>query len=123
MGVAKLKKKLWKVFSEYIRKRDKGVCYTCGRYATGSGYHAGHFISKSICPVSLYFSEENTHGQCFRCNIHLSGNWPNYLDRMITEYGQERVDELLAQRHQTEKWTPADYEEKIEYYKQKLKEL
>ena len=60
-SIGQLKKALWKVFSEYIRKRDKGICISCGRYAEGSGYHAGHFVPKSVGGLTLYFDEENAY--------------------------------------------------------------
>jgi len=43
---AKLKKKLWQVFSKYIRARDNYTCVTCGKKGEGSGIHAGHYITK-----------------------------------------------------------------------------
>lgn len=87
---AQLKKKLWKVFSQYIRLRDKGICFTCDRRCEGSGYHAGHFISKAAGGISLYFNEDNVHGQCYHCNINLGGN--SYI--FGTKLGKEKVDEL-----------------------------
>ena len=50
---SKLKAKLDKLFSEYIRKRDsdhRGVCkcISCGKEAPafGGSIHAGHFMSR-----------------------------------------------------------------------------
>ena len=68
---AQLKKELWKWFSLYIRKRDKGICFVCNRKCEGGGYHASHFIAKSIGGLALYFHEENVHGCCYNCNINL----------------------------------------------------
>lgn len=113
---AQLKKKLWKVFSEYIRKRDGGNCFTCGRVAEGSGYHAGHFVPKSVGGITLYFHEENVHGQCYNCNINLGGN--QYM------YGRKlgaKADELYKLKQKIVKDYP--FEQKIEEYKQKLTEL
>ena len=62
--VSTLKRKLWKVFADYIKLRDKYTCFTCGRKGEGSGIHAGHFINKSIGGISLYFHEENVRAQC-----------------------------------------------------------
>jgi hypothetical protein len=114
---AKLKRKLWKVFSEYVRKRDKGICFTCGRQAHGSGYHAGHFIAKAVGGITLYFHEENVRGQCYNCNINLGGN--SYV--FGTKLGNDIVQELYTLKQQITKDFP--YAEKIEYYSQKLKEL
>lgn len=121
--LTKLKKKLWTVFSQYIRLRDKGVCFTCGKCVEGRAYHAGHFITKKLCSPPLFFSELNTHGQCYRCNINLSGNWMAYLENMVETYGQDVVDRMLAQRHEKVTWKQEDYETMIELYKAKLKSL
>ena len=110
---AQLKKELWKVFSAYIRKRDKGVCFTCGRICDGKGYHAGHFINRSVGGLILYFNEENVRGQCYHCNINLGGNQYIYGQKL----GEEKCKELYALKQKTTKWTEKDYLEKIEYYK------
>ena len=111
---AKLKKELWKVFSQFIRTRDKGICFTCGRRAEGSGYHAGHFIPKSIGGILLYFHEENCHGQCYNCNINLGGNQYIYGQKL----GEKKVKELYAIKEKITKDYP--FQEKIDYYKSLL---
>lgn len=111
-----LKRKLWKVFSEYIRKRDKGICFICGRVASGSAYHAGHFIPKSIGGLALYFHESNVHGSCYHCNINLGGNLYEYGVKL----GVEKVNELYQLKNQILKVDEIWYAEKIAYYSQKL---
>lgn len=112
-SISTLKKKLWKEFSLFIRNRDKWTCYTCGRKAEGSGLHSGHFISKSVGGISLYFHEKNVNAQCYNCNINLSGNIWIYGQKL----GEKTVAELYAIKGQTAKWTVDDYLEKIAYYK------
>lgn len=63
-SITKLKKELWKWFSLYVRTRDKYRCFTCDRYAKGSGLHAGHFISNSTGGLGLRYEETNVHAQC-----------------------------------------------------------
>lgn len=116
-SISKLKKKLWKLFSEYIRKRDKGICFICGRIASRSAYHAGHFIPKSIGGIELYFNEENVHGCCYHCNINLGGNLYEYGMKL----GKEKVDMLYKIKNTTiSKWSEQDYLNKIEEYTKKL---
>lgn len=110
--ISVLKRKLWKEFSKYIRERDKGICFTCGRKCEGSGYHAGHFIPKSVGGIALYFNEDNVHGQCYNCNINLGGNQYEYGQRL----GKEMVDKLYKIKQQTNKWSESDYLEKIKQY-------
>lgn len=111
-SVGSLKKKLWKVFSEYIRKRDKNICFICNKFATGSAYHAGHFIPKSIGGLALYFHEDNVHGCCYHCNINLGGNLYEYGMKL----GEERVKQLYLLKGLTTKWGAEEYKQKIIYY-------
>jgi len=115
--ISVLKRKLWEMFSKYIRQRDKGICFTCDRKCEGSGYHAGHFVPKSVGGMTLYFHEKNVHGQCYNCNINLSGNQYIYAKRL----GLEIAEELYALKGKTLKVDTAWYNEKINYYKDKLK--
>lgn len=109
--ISVLKRKLWVLFSAYIRKRDKGICFICGRKCEGSGYHAGHFIPKSVCGIGLYFDEDNVHGCCYNCNINLGGNL--YL------YGQklgDKANELYKRKQEINKWREEDYLRLIDKY-------
>lgn len=122
-SISKLKKELWVVFSKYIRQRDNYTCVTCGKKGEGSGMHAGHFITKSVGGLALYFHEDNVHAQCYRCNIHLSGNWTAYRDFILRKFGEEKEKELLALKGKITKWTEQDYLNKTEYYKKELEKL
>ncbi len=110
--ISTLKKKLWTLFSLYIRRRDNYICFTCGRKGEGSGMHAGHFISKAIGGIDLYFDEENVHAQCYNCNINLGGCQYEYSLRL----GKELSDKLYKKKGVFNKWTEDDYKAKIEYY-------
>ena len=120
--ITSLKKQLWKIFSKFVRERDKYRCFTCGKEATGSGMHAGHFITGATCPVTIYFDERNVHAQCYHCNINLSGNWVIYERKMIDKYGQDIVNDLKLKRtlDQGTKLYEDWYEEKINYYKERV---
>lgn len=117
--IGKLKKDLWLVFSKYIRLRDKGICFICGKYAEGSGYHASHFIPKSVGGLALYFNEDNVHGCCYHDNINLGGNLYEYGMKL----GDEKVKELYKLKNENWKWSVSDYEQKILEYKEKLAQL
>lgn len=106
-----LKKELWKWFSLYIRQRDKGICFTCGRKAEGSGYHASHFIPKSVGGLALYFHEDNVKGCCYNCNINLGGNQWEFGQRL----GKKKVNELMKLKQKIIKDFP--YQARIDYYK------
>ena len=119
---AQLKKKLWKIFSEYIRRRDKGICFTCGVQMDWKYGDAGHFIPKSVGGLALYFHEHNVHFQCKRCNMPpLCGNQYIYGKYIEKRYGEAILLELEALKRQTTKYYP--YETQIEYYKKQLELL
>ena len=115
-SISKLKKKLWIAFGAYIRKRDGGICFICGRKSEGSGYHAGHFIPKSVGGLALYFHEDNVHGCCYHCNINLGGNLYEYGVKL----GEERVKTLYKLKGLITKMSTEDYEKKITEYQVKL---
>ena len=111
-----------KVFNTYIRKRDEGKpCISCDTIANVK-YDAGHYFPTTY--GFLRFHEDNVHRQCSNnCNLHKSGNFPEYTPRLIERIGQERVDWLHANRHKTEKLSIPEIKDKIKEYKLKIKEL
>jgi hypothetical protein len=121
-----LKNKCWKLFSEYIRRRnaDEGGttrCVTCGTAVYWKECDAGHFIGGRTNAV--LFHEEIVHPQCKVCNIWKRGNYQAYTLYMLDKYGREKVDEFLQLKHQVRKYTTSELEEMIGKYKQKLSEL
>lgn len=115
------KKKLWGIFTKYIKLRENYQCFTCGKFATGQGMGGGHFISKAACPPTLYFHEDNVHAQCTECNLHLEGNHYIYGVRL----GKRRVNALYSLKNKLvgEVWSIEDYKKKIEEYERKLKDI
>lgn len=118
-----MKKRLWTVFSKFIRQRDNYTCYTCGNYIEDKAKaHCGHFIDAGVSKLQLYFSEVNNHCQCVSCNNFKSGNKAVYSLKLIEQYGDGVIQELHALNAQPiVKWTREQYEELTQYYKDKLK--
>ena len=111
---------LQKVVNTFIRLRDKGKnCISCGRQLKGI-YHAGHYFSVGSSP-SIRFDEDNIHGQCEHCNIHLHSNGAEYSIRLPLRIGYLRFEALQQKRNETVKLTIPEIKEKIEFYKQKIK--
>ena len=115
-------------FNAFIRKRDEGLaCISCGNipntgeYVGGSGIHAGHFKSCGA-HSELRFNELNCNVQCFRCNVHLSGNIKDYRPALIEKIGLDKV-EWLEGPHEPKKYTCAELKEIELKYKLKLKML
>lgn len=107
--ISKLKDKLWRVFSLYIRYRDKHKCFTCGKRSYGRTMHAGHFISRKV--NSTFVDPINVHAQCAGCNMFLYGNSPEYAQRLITKYGLEEFEALIARGRKTWQWTEKTLQE------------
>ena len=114
-----LHKKAWKLHSEYIRKAEKGICFTCGIHKHWKEQNAGHYIHKDC----LDFDSVNIHCQCVRCNKFLSGNSGIYAERLISEYGEDTIAELRTRSEIIKKFTLEELENLILSYKQKLKDL
>lgn len=110
---SKLKRELDRVFSIFIRQRDKGVCYTCGLKKQWKEMQNGHFVPRQH--LSTRYSEINCHCQCYACNMLYNGQPSAYAERLKKDYGDKVIQDLEWQRRQTVKNYP--YEEEIEYYK------
>jgi hypothetical protein len=116
---ATLKKDLDKVFSIYIRQRDKGVCVTCGTEKGWKYVHAGHYVSRAH--MATRWDERNVHAQCPGCNIFKSGNMVEYTFFIKRKYGQPVLNDLYRLKQTIRKWSIPELEERIEYYKSKIK--
>ena len=115
-------------FNAFIRKRDEGLnCISCGKppnsgeYIGGSGTHAGHFKSCGA-HSELRFNELNCNVQCFRCNVHLSGNIKDYRPALIDKIGLDKV-EWIEGPHKPKKYTCAELKEIELLYKAKVTAL
>tara|TARA_R100000700_G_scaffold8863_1_gene12876 strand:- start:1759 stop:2157 length:399 start_codon:yes stop_codon:yes gene_type:complete len=125
---SKLKAKLDKLFSEYIRKRDsdhRGVCkcISCGKEAPafGGSMHAGHLFSRRF--LSIRYDPKNVNSQCSYCNTFLNGNQLKAARGVEKKWGEGTVAELESRMHTTVKLSRIDYEEAIENIKRKIAEL
>lgn len=92
-----LKKKAWEVFSRYIRERDP-ICFTCKNKSQNAG-HWKHGHTKWG-----FFNEENVHGQCIRCNLHLSGNLGEYTLKMTNIHGAD-ANRMWKEFNKDHNWT------------------
>ena len=123
MNTASLRKKLVRVFNEFIRLRDRDRrCISCG---TGSVDHAGHYYSVSQCPQpSMRFNEKNVNGQCISCNTFKEGNRQGYAKGIVGRYGKGIVDEPDVIRSLPQmSWTGWEYQMVIKNYQQKIKAI
>lgn len=136
MGIRTLKRKLDRVFSNYIRLRDAlelhketgtdislGRCCTCGKIGQWRYMDCGHFISKGMGGASgVRYDERNAHLQCNSENAFEQGNIPAYREFMLNKYGQEIIDELKI-KDKTHTYSLLELEGLLLYYKQEYKKL
>lgn len=114
-----LKKKAWKVFSEWIRQcgsDSNGIntCVTCGVKKHWKELHASHFIPGRR--NSILFIEENCHPACYVCNVLKHGALENYYPFMLETYGQRKIDEIKRLKNTNVKFSREDLEDIIKRY-------
>lgn len=116
-----LVKRLDAIFSQYIRLSKPNVCVTCYEAKHWKELQNGHFYSRGR--YATRWDEMNCHCQCYKCNVILHGNYISYTKYMLDKYGREAVDQLEIKSKSTVKISTPELEERIEYYKNKVKEL
>jgi hypothetical protein len=116
-----LKNKAWRVCSDYIRMRDKYVCFTCKKKCNKNNSNAGHFQHGKNTPI--YLHEKNVHCQCVSCNLYYSGRLDVYLRNIQKKYGVKVGDWLMKEGGKKHKYTVEELENIIDYYKQKIDKL
>lgn len=111
-----LRRKLDRVFSEFIRRRDGeyGKCITCGAVKHWKAANAGHFIPRQY--LATRYDERNVHLQCVHCNLWRRGNLIEYYAALVKKYGQAVVDELRAKKRTTVRFRRHDYELMIKQF-------
>jgi hypothetical protein len=118
-SIPKLKKELDKVFSKYIRERDK-KCVRCGKT---TGLTCSHFWSRKH--LATRYDEDNCDALCFPCHLF---HWEKekqgaYLDYMKRKLGVQRYDVLEYKAHSITKLVKGDYEYLLRYYIEELKRI
>lgn len=121
MTISDYKKKLQSVFNKYVRLRDlhRG-CVSCDTPLHSRKFDAGHYYPTTY--QGIRFDERNVHGQCVPCNRSMHGNLHEYRKRITNRISEDDLKWLDENRYKPLKWTKEEYKEKIEYYKQKIKD-
>ena len=115
------KKRAWKVFSEWIRRRDeKQGCCSCGKWKPWKEMQAGHWPSIEGRYNSILFAENGVHAQCGQCNTYKHGNPAGYDAFMKKRYGKKVMDELIKLKAKEVKYERTDYIKMIDKWMEKL---
>lgn len=124
-SLSKLKKDLDAIFSKFVRFRDSdingyGKCYTCGKHDFYKNAHCGHWIPRNI--LITRWEENNCRWQCIGCNLYGNGKFLDFEEHLKKDLSDEIVEKMKANRHTIFKIDRVWYNEKIEYYKSKVKQ-
>ena len=126
--ISAIKRQLWSLCSEYNRRKDSNEtghvkCVSCGEWRHWKGADAGHWIPRSR-GGKTYYEATNIHPQCKGCNCY-GGEYAKarYSIYMSRRYGTEHMEWLERQSREQARYRRADYEQMIEEYKIKLKDL
>ena len=127
ISVTVLKSKLWKIISDYIRRKyanSEGIasCVTCGDTKHWKELQAWHFCPSGASSYLRYI-ETNIHPQCYHCNINLWSNPIEYRIYMVKTYGEKFVEQMLALRNEPTSLKSYDLQILIEDYQSKLNNL
>lgn len=122
-SLSSLKAKAWKLFSEYVRRKDADEsgtvsCYTCGKLMYWKEAHAGHAIPGRHNAV--LFDLDIVKPQCPRDNLFMGGMYHVFATKLIKENGMEWWEKKLEGARQIVKYTRADMEALIDSFKAKL---
>jgi hypothetical protein len=125
--VGTLKKKAWKLMSQYVRLRDClkttggtriGRCYTCDKKYPFAELQAGHLIDGRC--GEMFLDERGIRAQCSGCNVWKHGNKEIYIPKFIDENGRELYEELCREKRTPKRWTVQELLELIETLKGKI---
>ena len=82
---------------------------------------SGHFIPRLY--LAGRWNPDNCFVQCPLCNVFKHGNYPEFSAYLIRTFGAEKIDALLALKRETVKFTRADLQAKIDFYKAQIEAL
>lgn len=99
-------------------------CFTCSKAFHWKEMQGGHFIERRKLSTKLL--EENVHCQCDGCNgfaMKSASGVLAYRAAMVDTYGEQFVQDLIAQSKQVKKYTRSEVEQIHADFKQRLAEL
>lgn len=130
---AGLKKRLWRIFSKYIRLRwadRRGFVETCdGSYMHWTKVHCGHLFPNTernslLGGNELWYYENNFAPQTSNGNYFNANNSAKkYMQWAIEKYGLDEVQKMSKIRKVVKRFTEQELEEKYIYYSEQVKKL
>ncbi len=122
---SKVVKDLDAAFSRYIRLSAANLdgeveCYTCGRTYHWKKIQNGHFMTRAR--YATRWHEDNCRPQCYGCNVMQQGRQYDFGLNLDKER-QGLSEEMHSLSNSTVKFMTYELEEKLAYYRDKVKEL
>lgn len=121
----------WKVFSEYIRRRDAFAysgdadgyvkCCTCKNTSHWKDLQAGHGLAGRN--NGILFEERVCKAQCRSCNLYAGGKPDEYHDLLIAELGGDGFQAMVLQKHTPRRFTTFELQEMRESYQKLINEM
>ena len=107
----KLRKKLDKVHSQYIRYLYGSVCVVCG---STEKVGCGHVMTRSAYSTRWDTEEGgNCYPQCWACNYRHEFDAYPYFNWFLEKYGKEKLDRLHRRHKALAKYKSSDLESMI----------
>lgn len=108
----KLREKLEKLVSEYVKLRDGYICQKCSIRVEGSNCHASHVIPKSHGDA-LRFDPLNLKVLCMHCHLHWWHKNPLEAQEWFKDKFLSKYEYLMIKKESIKKYTIEMYEEEI----------
>lgn len=113
-------------FSDYIRKRDKYTCQSCGRVCKiGEEWlwrlDCSHFWGRAN--QSVRYDEENADAHCFTCHDKFGSNPHDFKKWKENQLGQARYKALEKRARTIKRWEKGEKDEIRKMYQEKIKQL
>lgn len=105
--LTKTKLRLWELCkqitrAECIKRHGKLICFTSGKVLIHpKDAHTGHYITSSWCSPELRYDLKNLRVQSYDENINKNGNTLQFRENLISDHGEEYVEELWRRNKET----------------------
>ena len=113
-----------KVFSDYIRTRDKWTCVRCGRYypeGMRGGLHCSHFYGRANKAVR--WDEKNADSHCYGCHQFFGANPELFREWKLNSMGEKEYKALRRRSQEVKKWTTTEKEAMYKDYLAKIAKI
>lgn len=102
-------------------ERGTITCFVTGERIHYKDSEAAHYVHRGN--MATRWDEMNVHATTIESNRYDPKHQEQYREAMIFKYGLSQVQDIEARGKALLKWTRFELEEKIDFYREKVKEL